>query len=146
MNSLTNVSNPLTPQQSIDQVVTAARELVGLLGLHVVEAFAWHSSCRDEGNPPFMGAGRIGYAKAPTYEQSDAEIADMVKILRRNGWGDDPSFHSHGTVLMKNNVVVDFAPQTDATLDRNIEITGECRDVTTTKESSGKSYPITFGP
>jgi hypothetical protein len=56
----------------------------------------------------------------------------------------DPDFHSHGTVLKRNNVVAVFGPQNVSVPNRGIEICGECRDVTTTKSTRGPTENITL--
>jgi hypothetical protein len=139
-----HVSDPLTPDQAKAQVRDAAHEVVALLKLRGADAFVGLSSCSDENRPPFRGSGNIGYPKAASYEESDAEVAAMVKVLQAHGWSADPEFHSHGSVLKKNNVVIDFAAQNDAFSTRVIQITGECRDVTTTAETKGGMEHITF--
>lgn len=140
-----HVSNPLTPAQSKAQVVDAAREIVSTLGLKVTEAWFWHSSCNDDGVAPFRGEVRISYPPAPSFEQSDAEVGKMIQHLRSTGWKGDPDFHTHGSMLRKDNIVVVFDPQNASTPNRTIELHGECRDVTTTKETKGPTEAIAFG-
>ncbi|MDH6246938.1 hypothetical protein M2432_004601 [Mycobacterium sp. OTB74] len=142
-----SVSNPLTPDQAKAQVIDAAREVVGLLGLRVVDGKAnvWLESCNDQEDPPFRGAGIVGYPKAASSAEADAELANMIRVLQEHGWSGDPDFYSHGSVLKKNNVVVDFARQNDFFETRNFDIRGECRDVTTTKATKGSTEPIVFG-
>lgn len=143
--STDRVSNPLTPAQSKSQVVDAARQVVEALNLHVVEAFFWRASCNDQGDPPFKGEARVAYPLAPSFEQSDSEVAQMAQRLEGLGWTSDSSFHSHGTVLQKNNVVVVFGPQNVSLPTRSIELHGECRDATTSKGAQGSPEPISFG-
>lgn len=131
------VSNPLTPQQSQAQVVDAAKEIVHALGLRAIEPAFWHASCNDQGDPPFQGKMMIGYPKAPSFEASQAEIAEMVRRLRSIGWANASDFHTHGTALQKNGVIAVFGPQNVSDSTRSLEIFGECRDVTTTKQTGG---------
>jgi hypothetical protein len=128
-----DVPNPVTPQQSKAQVVDAAKELVGTLDLHVVDAVYWNSSCNDQGEAPFRGQIRIDYPLAPNFEESEAEVAKMAQTLESAGWSRDSDFHSHGTVLQKNNVVAVLGPQNASSRNRDIQIYGECRDMTTAK-------------
>lgn len=145
MNSLRNgVSNPMTPEQSKAQVIDAARELVTALHLHVVDAVFWRSSCNDQGDPPFRGTVSITYPPAPSFEESTAEIARMVQHVQSMGWTGDPDFHSHGTVVRKNNVVAEFSPQDASVPNPGIDLYGECRDVTTTKDTKGSPEHIAF--
>jgi predicted nuclease of predicted toxin-antitoxin system len=138
-----DVSNPMTPEQSKTQVVDAAKELVGTLDLQVVEAFFWHSSCSDQGDAPFRGQMRIAYPPAASFEQSDAEVADMAQRLEKSGWSRDSDFKSHGTVLEKNNVVAVLGPQNVSNPNRDIQVYGECRDMTTAK-GDNLTEPVTL--
>jgi hypothetical protein len=143
MNSLgSGVSDPMTPEQSKAQVVDAAREIVNALSLHIVSASFEHSSCNDDGVAPFRGVVSISYPLAPNFEQSDAEVAKMVQHLQSIGWTGDPEFHSHGTVLKKNNVTAVFRPQNVSSPNRGIEVSGQCRDMTTTKDTKGSDEKI----
>ena len=138
------VSSPLTPEQSKAQVVDAATEIVRNLKLQVVEAYFWHASCNDQGEPPFRGEMRIAYPQAATPAESDAQIAQMTQQLRGAGWSADSDFRAHGTVLTKDNVVAVFGPQNVSDPNREIELFGECRDLTTTKASREHVERITL--
>ncbi len=145
MNSLNNeASNPVTPEQSRAQVVDAATDLVDTLDLPVIEAFFWHSSCNDQGEAPFRGQIRIAYPPAETFDASSEEIAQMAQRLQDRGWSPDPNFKSHGTVLKKNNVVAVLGPQNASNPNRDIQVYGECRDMTTTK-GDNQPEPVTLG-
>ena len=125
--------NPMTPEESKSQVVDAAKEIVGTLGLQVVEAVFWHSSCNDQGEAPFRGQIRIAYPPAASLEQSVPEIEEMAQRLESAGWSADSDFRSHGTALEKNKVVAVLGPQNVSTPNRDIQIYGQCRDMTTQK-------------
>lgn len=126
-------SEPMTPEQSKAQVVDAAREVVNTLDLQVVDAVFWHSSCNDQGEAPFRGQVRIDYPPAPSFAASGEEVAQMARRLEDSGWSSDSEFKSHGTVLQKNNVVVVLGPQNASVPTRDIQLFGECRDMTTAK-------------
>ncbi|MCV7229963.1 hypothetical protein [Mycolicibacterium komossense] len=138
------VSDPLTPDQSRAQVMDAGREVVTTLDLHVVDGAFWHASCNDQGDPPFRGQLRIAYPAAPTFDDSKAQIAQMTDHLKASGWTGDPDFQSHGTVLQKNNVVAVFGPQNASDPNPEVMFYGECRDVTTTKETKGQPEPVSL--
>lgn len=145
VNPLDNeVPSPVTPEQSRAQVVDAATELVDALDLTVVEAFFWHASCNDQGEAPFRGQIRIAYPPAASFEESGEEIAQMAQRLQSSGWSPDTDFKSHGTVLKKNNVVAVLGPQNASNPNRDIQVYGECRDVTTAK-GDNQPEPVTFG-
>ena len=131
------VSNPITPEQSKAQVIDAATEIVGILNLQVIEPAFWHSSCNDQGEAPFRGRMMIGYPLASSFEASDAEVAQMVQLLQTKGWTTDSDLHSHSATLTKNGVVAVLAPQAVGDSTRGLEVLGECRDTTTTKDTKG---------
>ncbi len=127
------VSDSLTPEESKAQVIDAAKDIVATLDLEVVEAFFWHASCNDQGEPPFRGRVRIAYPNAANFEESEREIAEMIERLRADGWDTAQDFHTHGSALQKNHVIADLGGQNVSTRNRNIHVLGECRDVTTPK-------------
>ncbi|MDH6194385.1 hypothetical protein M2272_001006 [Mycobacterium frederiksbergense] len=125
------VRNPISPEESKAQVVDLAREVVHTLNLNVLSADFRHSPCNDDGVAPYRGEVVITYPLAASMDASDAEVAAMIEQLRSNGWTDDPDFHSHASVLTKNNVVIELDPQTVSDRKRGITLRGECRDITT---------------
>lgn len=140
------VANPMSPEQSRAQVVDAAKEIVSILELPVVSAHFWRSSCNDQGDPPFQGGVRIWYPLAPNSEASDAQVAGWVRVLRTKGWATPgPDYHTHATALIKNGVSVTFDRQGVGRKNNGIELLGECRDVTTTKQTAGVSEDIELG-
>ena len=136
------VSDPITPEQSKAQVVDAAKEIVGTLNLAVIKPVFYRGSCNDQREPPFRGQATIGYPKASSFEVSDAEVVEWVKKLQTKGWAADDEFKTHATALTKNGVTVAFQPQNNAIDTRVVYLYGECRDMTTTKETSGGNEPI----
>lgn len=137
------VANPMTPEQSKAQVVDAAKEIVGILQVPVQSAYFRRSSCNDQGDPPFQGSMMIAYPLAPSADASKAQIAQWVQILRAKGWTDPgPDFHTHGTALMKNGVSATFWGQGAGDSTQGIELLGECRDATTTKQNAGLSEDV----
>lgn len=128
---------PTTPEESRNQVLLAAREVVEILDLNVVEASFWHSACNSRGDPPFRGRIRIGYPLAQSPRAADDHIAAMLDLLRAAGFSADSAFLSHAPALKKNNVIVVLRPQDPNAATRGVDVIGECRDVTTTIEDRG---------
>jgi len=127
------VSNPISPEQSKAQVVDAAKEIVGITDLKVVDSVFWRGSCNDQGDPPYRGEMRISHPLAANFETADAEDARMIRQLRDHGWVDAPDFHTHGTALQKSGVVAVINAQNASTPTRGVELFGECRDMTSEK-------------
>lgn len=136
------VSDPMTPEQSKAQVVDAAKEIVDTLNLTTIAPVFWRGSCNDQGDPPFQGRVTIGYPLAADFEASDAEVAGFVQTLRNHGWTTDSDFATHATAVKKNGVTAVFAPQNAAQSTNGVDLYGECRDVTTTKETKGPTEDL----
>lgn len=141
-----DVSNPLTPDQAKSQVVEAARNVVATLGIEPIEPGVWLASCNDQGDPPFRGRMRIGYPLAADPDASKSQIADMVRRLESTGWSSDTQFSTHGSAVKRDGVVVVFDPQSVADTTRGIHVFGECRDVTTTKDTKGSVEDVELTP
>ncbi|WP_084294189.1 hypothetical protein [Mycolicibacterium flavescens] len=134
----------LTPEQSKAQVVDSAREVVQTLQLPVTRVLFRHESCNDQQEPPFRGNVSIWLPLAPSFEDSDREMAQWVQQLKAQGWSGDTEFKSHGTTVEKNNVVASFAPQNASTPNRMVTFYGECRDFTTTRATAGDPQDISL--
>jgi len=143
VSSLTNngVSNPITPEQSKGQVIDAAKEIVGILDLQVVRSVFWHASCNDQGDAPFRGQMMIGYPLPSNAQAANAAVAQLVQRLQSQGWTTDSDFKSHGATLKKSGVVAVLGARP---LDSKgtLELSGECRDVTTTKDTKGTTEVV----
>jgi len=131
------VSNPITPNRSKAQVIEAAKEIVRTLGIQPIEPAFWRESCNDQGDAPFRGQMRIGYPLAANFEASAADVTQMVQQLKSHGWTTNTDFKSHGTTLTKDGVVAVLGPQAVGDSTRSVELFGECRDVTTSKQTAG---------
>jgi len=135
---------PMTPEESRSQVLKAAREVVAILGLDVVEASFWHSACNSRGDPPFRGRMRIGYPLARSPQVAGDQIAAMLDLLRAAGWSADSAFLSHAPALKKNRVIIVLRPQDPNSATRGVDVIGECRDVTTTIEGRGPVQSVSL--
>jgi hypothetical protein len=131
------VSNPITPAQSKTQVVDAAKDIVGILNLQVQQPAFWHASCNDQDEAPFRGQMTIGYPLPSNAEAADAEVAQMIKTLQTKGWTIDSEAHGHGVTLTKNGVMASLSAR-PANSEGILELLGECRDTTTTKDTKGR--------
>lgn len=138
------VPDPLTPQQSKTQVVDGARDIVRALHLEVIKVVFWRASCNDQHKAPFRGVLSIWYPTAPSMDASDAEVAEMIRLLHANAWIADTDFKTHGTAIAKNDIVAVFAPQAVGDKNRGIDLYGQCRDITTTNATVGGTEEISL--
>jgi hypothetical protein len=136
------VPNPMTPEQSKAQVVSAAREIVATLGLKGVSANFSRESCNDQAVAPFRGIVGVAYNHAPTLEESQAEIQQMIAVLKQHGWGAPGDFHTHAAAVGKQGVTAVFDPYSPVqNAGGSITVYGECRDMTTKQNSPPEPLP-----
>jgi hypothetical protein len=136
------VPNPMTPEQSKAQVVNAAREIVATLGLKGVSAHFTRESCNDQAVAPFRGIVGLDYDHAPTLQASQAEIQQMIAVLKQHGWGTSGDFHSHAASVSKQGVTAVFDPYSPVqNAGGSISVYGECRDMTTKQNTLPEPIP-----
>jgi hypothetical protein len=132
----------MTPEESEAQVVNAAREIVKTLDLKGASAYFSRESCNDQGEPPFRGVVGIAYDHAPTLDESRAEIQRMVTVLKQHGWSDQGDVHTHAPAVTKQGVAAIFDPYSPVqNAGGSITIDGECRDMTTKKNTLPEPIP-----
>jgi hypothetical protein len=126
---------PFTPEQAKAQVVDAANEIVSVTNLPIVKGKSrvYLDSCNDQGEAPFRGSATIWYSLAPSRQAAQADTAAFLQALEYGG----PPMSAE-----KNGVTADFHVQGQGTAARGITVRGECRDVTTTKETRPDGEPI----
>ena len=137
---------PFTPEQAKAQVVDAAKEIVSVTNLPVVkgESVVYLDSCNDQGEAPFRGTAVIWYSLAPSRQAAQADTAAFLQALEKAGWTVRPNEYGGPPMSAeKNGVTADFHVQGQGTAARGITVRGECRDVTTTKETrpDGEQIP-----
>jgi hypothetical protein len=141
-NSSGGVTNPMSPEESKAQVVNAAKEVVTTLALKGVAATFTRDSCNDKAVAPFRARVVISYDHAPTLEASQAEIQQMVAVLKQHGWGAPGDFRSHAPALGKSGVTAVFDPYSPLqNAGGSISIYGECRDMTTARNTVPEQIP-----
>lgn len=72
---------------------------------------------------------------SPRVKSSNA-TTEIVGVLTPRVWSSDSDFTSHEATLTKNGMVAVLGPR-PLDSDRTVQLVGECRDVTTTKETKG---------
>ena len=136
------VPHPMTPDESKAQVIAAAREIVTTLELKGFSAHFSRESCNDQAVAPFRGIVGIDYDHAPTLEASQAQIQQMVTVLKQHGWGGPGDFRTHASAVSKQGVTAVFDPYSPVqNAGGSILIYGECRDMTTKQNALPEPIP-----
>jgi hypothetical protein len=137
---------PFTPEQAKAQVIDAAKEIVSVTNLPVVkgESVVYLNSCNDQGEAPFRGTAVIWYSLASSAQAAQNDTATFLRTLEGAGWTVlPPNYPGRPTITaQKDGVTVRFEVQGVGEEARIITVEGECRDVTTTKETRPEGEPI----
>ena len=132
------VDQPLTPEQAKAQVIAASREVVTILGVPVTQAWVGLDSCNDQSEAPFRGTASVHYPPAATVQSAQQDADQYLDKLRQAGWIPNPDFHSSAPNAEKNGVTIIVEVQGVGDKVRVLTVLGQCRDVTTTKQTRGR--------
>lgn len=121
-------ANPLTPEQSTQQVVEVGRQLRKVAGLRDVSGGFSFESCNDQGEPPYRGRVEMS-SELPADIAPDVYARQVADAMVAAGWtdGPPPGKKPYGTVINKDGVMVVMGR---AHVPGRLAYTvfGECRD------------------
>ncbi|QLL05212.1 hypothetical protein [Mycobacterium vicinigordonae] len=122
--------NPATDQQSRDQAVGAARNIVAVASLHPTTAGYLLMSCRDSHSAPYQGAVYLTFA-VPAETRADTYLPVVAAQLAADGWAEGlpPANHAFGRTLTKNAVTAVIYRHDDDTRLGVLRLYGECRNM-----------------
>jgi hypothetical protein len=130
--------NPLSDQQTRDQVIEPARQIARFAQLHDPTGRFDFSSCNDQGDPPYRGVVSMSFAMPAGPPDGPSATPDPNALFQQiatsmvaHGWNDGPppDWHSYGRVLNKDGVVAVMTQ--DPTSGRGkLSLYGECRNMT----------------
>lgn len=123
-------ANPLTAEQSTEQVVAVGRQLRKVAGLQGVSGGFSFESCNDQGEPPYRGKVEMS-SVLPAGVTPDAYARQVADAMVAAGWtdGPPPGKKPYGTVINKDGLMVVMGR---AHVAGRVAYTvfGECRDTT----------------
>jgi hypothetical protein len=119
---------PMTDEQSRDQVVEAARQVVTTTGLRDVTAGYVFLSCSTEHDPPYQAAVYLNFTLSES--NSVGHIREIAGALLAHGWQEAPSMGEHfGPKLTRDAVTSTFHKNPDKAGFGTMRIYGECRNM-----------------
>ncbi|BDB42497.1 putative lipoprotein LppJ [Mycobacterium kiyosense] len=123
--------HPATDQQSRDQAVDAAKNIVAVARLHPTSAGYLLMSCRDRDSAPYQGAVYLTFT-LPADTRADTYLPGVAAQLTSDGWieGLPPANHAFGRTLTKNTVTVIIYRHDDDPGLGVLRLYGECRNMT----------------
>ncbi len=119
---------PMTDQQSRDQVVDAARQIVTAAQLEAVTGSYTFLSCTNEQDPPYQPALYLDFALSQP--NSTKRIREIADALVADGWSESPSMGEHfGRKLTRDGVTTTFHQNVDKPDFGTMRIYGQCRNM-----------------
>jgi hypothetical protein len=126
----------LSPEQARTQVVDAARDIVAVTGIDVRQAWAYVTACEDLVDATYRTEVVAHFPLASGRQESLDDIAAYLAQLEERGWA---VLHERGfpdTMARKDGLLVWFHVQ------GGFQVRGECRDITTTRDTRPQSEPV----
>jgi|688.fasta_scaffold164302_2 hypothetical protein len=148
---MSGVLNPLSPDQAKAQVIDAARDVASTLDdLPILKASVRLESCNDDSSPaypegPYRGSLLLQYPPTSSRSAGRSAIDGYIQRLLNAGWSPAPeSWRSSAPwgALARAGVILEFTPSSSGKPNSQMDFLGECRDVTTTRETRGDSEPL----
>ena len=125
------VAQPLSDEQSRQQVVTPAREIVAAAGLQAVSASYLLMSCESGDAPPYQGAIYLNF-DVPGVLATPKYFRSIGAALTARGWAEamPPNRHPGGSAFTRGGVTVIFYRNSDLADRATMQIYGQCRNTT----------------
>jgi hypothetical protein len=120
-------AEPMTDEQSTNQVVNSARQIVDAAHLQGVSGSSIFLSCTSLHDPPFQAAVYLNF-KLPEAD-SVSHLRQIAAAMLANGWREAPAMGEHfGLKLTKDGVTSTFQENPDDRAFGAMRIYGECRN------------------
>ena len=125
------MTQPLTDEQAMAQVVDAAREIVRVAGLMDVTGGFMFESCNDQGRPPYRGHVEMSFAIVAGVDPA-AYFRQIAAALAQHGWneGPPPGKFPFGEAVHTHEVMAVVCHASGNTARGSVQVSGECRNMT----------------
>jgi hypothetical protein len=125
--------NPVGDEQSRNQVIESAKQVVSLNALQPTSAGYLLMSCKNETDPPYQGAIYLTFA-LPAGARPETYFPAVATTLTKHGWTQaaPPANRVFGSTLSKDAVTVTVYRDSDDPDHQDLGIAriyGECRNV-----------------
>ena len=122
---------PQSDEQSRQQVLGPARQIIAAGSLRDSAASYLLASCSTEDQPPYQGTVYVGFA-VPDVVQTRQLFRQIAQTMKTQGWrvGLPPGRHPGGWTLAKDGVIAVYYRDPDQDGRGVLRIYGECRVMT----------------
>lgn len=127
---LDHPAQPLADQQSADQVLEPAKEIVTTANLQQATAGYMLMSCKDVSDPPYQGAIYLNFA-VPADIRADTYFRGVADAMIRHGWreGIPPSRYTYGATFTRGDVTAIVYRDSNLPGVGVLRLYGQCRNV-----------------
>jgi hypothetical protein len=135
---LDHPASPVSDQESKDQVVEPARQIVALTGVQTASANYLFMSCKNRDDPPYQGSVYLTF-RLPADERADTYFQRIASALGTHGWaeGPPPNSHAFGHVFSRDAVTVTLYRDDDDPSVGIVRLHGECRNMNDHRSDAG---------
>jgi len=131
-------------QQSRQQVLAPARQIIAAGSLRHSDATYLLESCTTNDQPPYQGTLYVGFA-VPDVIATRALFRQIAERMTPQGWrvGQPPGHHPEGWTLAKDGVTAIYYRDPDQEGRGVLRVYGECRDLTDHSLDGGGFMDVT---
>ena len=135
---------PQNDEQSRQQVLGPARQIIAAGSLDHTSASYLLQSCATEDQPPYQGTLYVGFA-VPDVIHTRALFRQIAQTMLTQGWriGLPPGHHPEGVTLAKGAVTAIYYRDPDQDGRGVLRVYGECRDMTDHRLDGGGFMDVT---
>jgi hypothetical protein len=125
------VTEPLSDERAMAQVVEAARQIVRTARLNDVTGGFLFESCNDQGAPPYRGRVDMSFAVSAGMEPEE-HFKQIATAMVRQGWtdGPPPGRRPFGLAVHTKTVMVVIGRARGDNSRGSAQVCGECRNLT----------------
>ncbi len=128
--ALDHPAQPVSDDQSEDQVLEPARQIVTTARLQRPTAGFMLMSCKDVNDPPYQGAIYLNFA-VPADVRTDTYFRGIADAMVGRGWreGAPPSRYTYGATLYRSEVTAIVYRDNDLPGIGVLRLYGQCRNM-----------------
>jgi hypothetical protein len=125
------VTEPLSDEQAMAQVVEAARQIVRTARLNDVTGGFLFESCNDQGAPPYRGRVDMSFAVSAGVEPEE-HFKQIATAMVGQGWtdGPPPGRRPFGVTVHTTTVMAVIGRACGDTSRGSLQVCGQCRNLT----------------
>lgn len=136
------MTEPLSEEQTMAQVVDAARQIVRAAQLNDVTGEFLFEACNDQGRPPYRGRVDMSFA-VPHDLEPEEHFRQIAAAMVRQGWTGGPPAGKRpfGVVVHTERVMAIIGRACVNSSRGSAQVCGECRDMTDHRDD-GKTVGV----